>query len=86
MCFIVRMQCDNSVSSKGRSLCSAKKIIAVEIQNTKYPAYKFGTKTKGHDVNCGITNSNENINRYRGNCNVSNCKLTCKKFRHFKGI
>ena len=46
MCFIVRMQCDNSVSSKGRSLCSAKKIIAVEIQNTKYPAYKFGTKTK----------------------------------------
>ena len=30
-------------------------------------------------MNCGITNSNENINRYRGNCNVSNCKLTCKK-------
>lgn len=37
-------------------------------------------------MNCGITNSNENINRYRGNCNVSNCKLTCKKFRDFKGI
>lgn len=86
MCFIVRMQCDNSVSSKGRSLCS-KKIIAVEIQNTKYPAYKFGTKTKkGDDVNRGITNSNENINHYRENCNVSNCKLTCKKFRDFKGI